>query len=100
MLQEIMRRLLATSIGSLTLLSIGIPVHSEDKLDNFSFWYGFVSGSGASICSLLKEGIISKSTAEQFSEGFMKGGKDDMPRLAVEDAVKVVQARFKGCPFK
>ena len=48
----------------------------------------------------MKEGIISKSTAEQFSEGFMKGGKDDMPRLAVEDAVKVVQERFKGCPFK
>ncbi|ABI47906.1 hypothetical protein sync_0705 [Synechococcus sp. CC9311] len=99
-MQEIMRRLLATSIGSLALLSISIPARAEANLDDFSFWYGFVSGSGASICSLLQEGIVSKSTAEKFAEGFMRGAKDDAPRLAVEQAIKIVQKRFKGCPFK
>lgn len=95
-----MIRLLGTTIGSLALLGFSIPSHAETKLDDFSFWYGFVSGTGATICSLLQEGIISKSTAEEFTKGFMMGAKDDGPRLAVDQAIRIIQKRYKGCPFK
>ncbi len=72
-----------------------MSAHAMNKED---YWTGFYTGVAASVCSLNKEGLISRDYAKLFLQEIFK--KDpDIPASSREFVLKDSGARFKDCPF-
>lgn len=97
-----MRKLVISSISSFALLTTALPQSAKAELDQYSYWYGFVLGAGATMCALLHEGLVSRTAVVNYSKGFFPEIRNTSPRSARRDAINFIQTRdtMRGCPFR
>jgi hypothetical protein len=72
---------------------------AEETWDNQSYWFGFMTGSSATVCELLDLGLLSKKDAREWIVGLFEKNQDvpDVSRQAALEAFAKDES-YKSCP--
>ncbi|MEB3354753.1 MAG: DUF308 domain-containing protein [Cyanobacteriota bacterium] len=73
---------LALLISGITALPAGAQAQDWDKQ---SFWYGFLLGSGTTVCELLKIGLLSQNDAKDWLQTMFQNDPD-IPAVSLKSA--------------
>lgn len=94
------RNLKRVTISLVATSSMLLPLHVRaDIRDKQSYWYGFLVGSGITVCALLDIGLLSRNDATDWLTEIFKQ-RSDIPSAAMESAKQHLAEELgpKGCP--
>ena len=85
-----------TLIGGLFLAASSAK--AESAYDPSSFWFGFFTGGGATVCELARGGFISKQIAVEYMQGMLEGIEKDSDLTEFKkDVIKAYDSLKQDC---
>ena len=71
---------------------------AESAYDPNSFWFGFFTGGGATVCELARGGFISKQIAVEYMQGMLEGIEKDSDLIEFKkDVIKAYDSLKQDC---
>lgn len=88
---------------ALALLSAGViagpqAVRAQDDWDKQSYWFGFLLGSGTTVCELLKAGLLTRNDARDWLQILLQNDPD-IPAVSLRTARSTLGESEKQCPL-
>ncbi|MFU8885631.1 MAG: hypothetical protein ACNA8O_09265 [Cyanobacteriota bacterium] len=81
-------------------LTLTAPRALASDLDKQSYWFGFLLGSGITVCELYKIGLLTRSDADDWLKELFKTDPD-VPRVSIRKAKdQLAEDRaYRSCPL-
>lgn len=85
-----------------TLLGAGLaalpPAARAQEWDKQSYWFGFLLGSGTTVCELLDAGLLTANDARDWLGTLLKPDPD-IPAVSLRTALATLRDTEKQCPL-
>jgi hypothetical protein len=95
-----LHRVQRLALGLLTAGLVAGPqaVRAQDDWDKQSYWFGFLLGSGTTVCELLKAGLLTRNDARDWLQTLLQNDQD-IPAVSLRTARSTLAESEKQCPL-
>jgi len=87
----------AVAVFTAGLAGLPLGAHAEDW-DKQSYWFGFLLGSGTTVCELLEAGLLTRNDARDWLNTLLKSDPD-VPAVALRTARAALLENESKCPL-
>lgn len=77
---------------------VALPAARAQEWDKQSYWFGFLLGSGTTVCELLDAGLLTANDARDWLGTLLKPDPD-IPEAALRTALATLRDNEKQCPL-
>jgi hypothetical protein len=93
------RRYLPLALAVLTAGLAAVPLGARAQdWDKQSYWFGFLIGSGTTVCELLKAGLLTQNDARDWLKTLLKQDPD-IPAVSLSTARTTLLESEPRCPL-
>jgi hypothetical protein len=88
---------LALAVLTAGLVAVPLGARAQDW-DKQSYWFGFLMGSGITVCGLLEGGLLTRNDARDWLKTLLKPDPD-IPAVALQTARATLLEKQPKCPL-
>jgi len=87
------------ALAVLTAGLAGLPLGARaQEWDKQSYWFGFLLGSGTTVCELLNAGLLTENDAREWLNTLLRIDPD-IPAVSLRTAKATLRDNEKQCPL-